>query len=127
MPCAVLACSAASFSTSSSFAPRATKLHPGMRSPHFSCLAIVSSLRRGGQVSASVSPNATECCDRSSSLDHLVGLDGYGARDGKAECPRGFPVDHELERRGLLHGEIGRARTLEDAVDEIRGAPVDIR
>src|SRR5262249_32825447 len=47
-------------------------------------------------------------------LDHLVGSYQQCLWDRQTDCLRGLQVDDQLELRRLLHGEIGRIRTLDD-------------
>src|SRR5438445_455253 len=60
------------------------------------------------------------------SLDDLVGPSEDRWRHGEAERLGGVEVDDQLERRGLLDRKIGRLGALEDPVDEIRGAAIEI-
>src|SRR6266849_3721903 len=50
-------------------------------------------------------------------LDHLVRPLQQGLRDRQPERLRGFQVDHQLELRRLLDGQVGRFGALEDLVD----------
>src|SRR5262249_10838405 len=54
--------------------------------------------------------------------DHLICAQQQGLRNHQAEGLGGLEVDDQLETAGLLHGEIGRLRTLEDLVG-VRGRP----
>jgi hypothetical protein len=49
-------------------------------------------------------------------LDDLGGLEQHVLRDGEAERLRRLEVDDEVERHGLLYGELGWYRTLKDLV-----------
>ena len=59
-------------------------------------------------------------------MDHFIGLEEEGWRDGQAEGLRGLEVDDQLERHRSLHRQVGRLGTLQDLVDEGGGAP-DVR
>ena len=50
-------------------------------------------------------------------LDHLVGAHQECFRDGQADGLGGLEVDDQLESGWLLHRQVGRFFTLEDAVD----------
>src|SRR5215831_17855968 len=50
-------------------------------------------------------------------LDHLICSRQQRWRDREADGLRGFGIDHQLERGGLLHGQVGGLRPLEDLVD----------
>src|SRR6267142_1647930 len=56
----------------------------------------------------------------SPSLDHSIGPQQHRRRDGKAERLRGLQVEDQLERRGLLDGEIRRLGAVEDLVHQTR-------
>src|SRR5262249_27891412 len=64
---------------------------------------------------------------RSNLLDYLIRSQQQRWRDGEAERLGRLEVDHELELRGLLDGQIGRLRALENLIDVGGGAPPDIR
>ena len=59
-------------------------------------------------------------------LDDLGRLGQDLLRDGQPKPLCGLEVDHEVERRGLFDGEIGRLGPLEDPVHVGGGAPVDL-
>ena len=44
------------------------------------------------------------------SLDHLVGADEDGLREGEAQGLGGLEVEDQLEARGLLDGQVSRVR-----------------
>src|SRR5438034_831754 len=58
-----------------------------------------------------------------SSFDDLIRPQQQRRRDRQTERLGGLEVNHELELRGLLDGEVARLRALEDLVDEGGGAP----
>jgi hypothetical protein len=49
-------------------------------------------------------------------FDHLIRSEQKRRRDGQAQRLGGLEVDHQLELRGLLNGEIGRLGPFEDLV-----------
>src|SRR3972149_5120560 len=61
------------------------------------------------------------------SFDHLVGPDEDRLRNGEAEGLRRLEVDHQLELRRLLHGEVRRLGALENLVDVVCRAPHEVR
>src|SRR5262249_59396564 len=54
---------------------------------------------------------------RAASFDHLVGTGEHGRRHVKAERPRGFQVDHQLELDWSLNGKLARPGAMQDTVD----------
>src|SRR5713101_2973582 len=60
-------------------------------------------------------------------LDDLIRPPQQRRRDREAEGLGGLEVDHQLELRGLLYGEIGRLRALEDLVHVSGGATPLVR
>jgi hypothetical protein len=50
-------------------------------------------------------------------LDHLVGAHQHRLRDRQAERPGGLEVDHQIELRRLLDGQVGGLGALKDLVD----------
>ena len=57
-------------------------------------------------------------CSRATSLfDHLIGAGDERRRYFKAKCFGGLQIDHQLELRRLLHGEVCGSRTLEDSIN----------
>src|SRR4029077_13951857 len=72
--------------------------------------------------------SAATCCHLAdASLDYLVGTGEQARRDGEAERLRGLKVDEQLELDWGLDGKLARLRTLEDAIDVGRRAPIVIR
>ena len=63
---------------------------------------------------------------RASSLDDLLGPHEHRGRDGEAEGLGGPQIDHDLELRRLLDGQVGGFRAPEDLVHEGRGATRDL-
>src|SRR5215831_17881097 len=61
-------------------------------------------------------PIAPSRCIRklTSSPDYLIGLEKDGWGDGQAEGLRGLQVDHQLEFRGPLDGQVGRLGAVQD-------------
>src|SRR5262249_44042694 len=59
----------------------------------------------------------TRLSDPGTLFDHLVGTGKHGRRNGEAEGPGGFEVDHQLILRRLLIRQISRTFATEDAVD----------
>ena len=49
-------------------------------------------------------------------LDHFVGTQQDGSRDGQGELGSN-EVEHKFERAGLLHRQVGRFGTIENAPD----------
>jgi hypothetical protein len=49
--------------------------------------------------------------------NHLDGLEEQGRRDGEAQGLGSLEVDDQLERHGLLDGEVARRGAFEDFVD----------
>ena len=68
--------------------------------------------------------NAPQCPP---SLYYLIGAKKEGGRNGESEKFRRVAVDHELELRGLLDGEIGGLGALENLVYVGSCAPVQFR
>jgi hypothetical protein len=62
-----------------------------------------------------------------SSADHLVRLEEERRRDGEAQGLGGLEVDDQLERRGLLHGQVGGRSAFEDFVHVRGGTPIQVR
>jgi len=60
--------------------------------------------------------------DQARSLDHLIRPLQERRRDREAEGPGGLEVDHQLELRRLLDGEVGRLGALENLIDVNRRA-----
>src|SRR3954451_13661690 len=60
------------------------------------------------------------------SFNHLVRGRQQRRRHGKVERLRGLEVDHQFELGRLLHRQVGRLLTLEDAIDVAGGAPVAV-
>jgi hypothetical protein len=58
-------------------------------------------------------------------LDDLVRSQQDGLRDRQAQRLRGFEVDDQLERGGLLDREIRRLYSFENLIDEVCGAATD--
>src|SRR5438105_14537667 len=58
------------------------------------------------------------------SLDHLIRPEQNRLRNGHTDLFRGFQIDHQLELRRLLDGEIGGFTAFGDLVYIWRGAPV---
>ena len=56
-------------------------------------------------------------------FNHLVGGVEEPFRSRQGECLSGFEIDHELELGWLLHWQIGRLFTFEDAIDIGCGPP----
>ena len=52
-------------------------------------------------------------------FDHLICLEEDRLRDREAERLRGLHVDHQLELRGLLDGQVAWFGTLEDLVGDV--------
>ncbi len=50
-------------------------------------------------------------------LDHFVGTQQDGSRDGQGERLGSIEVEHKFERAGLLHRQVGRFGTIENAPD----------
>lgn len=50
-------------------------------------------------------------------LDHFVGTQQDGSRDGQGERLSSIEVEHKFERAGLLHRQVGRFGTIENAPD----------
>jgi hypothetical protein len=59
-------------------------------------------------------------------VDHLVRSRQDRLRNGKAERLRGLHIDHKLELRGLLDGEVGRLSTFEDLIHVGGNPPVEV-
>jgi hypothetical protein len=59
--------------------------------------------------------------------DHLVGLEEERRGNGQSQGLDGLEVDHELERGGLLHGEISRLGAFEELVDVGGRPPISVR
>src|SRR5436309_10042886 len=59
-------------------------------------------------------------------LDHLVRLKEERLRNWEPESLRCLEVEHQLELGGLLNGDVGRLRALEDLVHEGGGAAVQV-
>ena len=59
-------------------------------------------------------------------LDDLIRPRQHRRRDREAERFGGLQVDHELELRGLLDGQVGGLGALEDLVDVDGGAPEQV-
>ena len=57
------------------------------------------------------------------SLDHLIRPPQQRRGDRQAEGLRGLEVDDEIELVGLLNGEVGGLRPLENLVDQVACAP----
>ena len=57
-------------------------------------------------------------------LDHFVCAGDERRRHVEAERVGGLEVDHQLEFRRQLHGQVGRPRSLEDAVNVSAGLPI---
>src|SRR5215470_17340006 len=57
-------------------------------------------------------------------LDHPISPGEQRWRNRQSERLGGLEVDNQLERGGLLDGEIGRLGTLEDLVHVGSGAPI---
>src|SRR5262245_55825330 len=60
-------------------------------------------------------------------FDHLVGAGEQRRRHAKAESLRRGQVDDEIEFRRLLDGDIGRFRSAQNLIDQLGGAPVQVR
>ena len=58
--------------------------------------------------------------------DELVSLEEEGWGNGQAEGLGGFKIDHQLERGGLLHGEVSGLGPLEDLVHVGGRAPIQV-
>src|SRR5438128_3159583 len=54
-------------------------------------------------------------------FDHVIRAQEQRLRDREAERSRRLQIDHQLERRRLLDGEVRRLCALEDLIDEGRG------
>src|SRR5437773_2482398 len=70
--------------------------------------------------SASLALERGRACGRAPAhdlLDDLIRPQQQGPGDGKAERVRSLEVDHQLELRGLLDGQIPRLGALQDLVD----------
>ncbi len=65
-----------------------------------------------------------ECSEVRSLLDDLGGLAQDRGRDGQARLTGGLQVDHEVERRGKLDGDLAGRRAFEDAIDVGGGATI---
>ena len=52
------------------------------------------------------------------SADNLVGLDEEPWRNGEAQSLSGLQIDDQLERGGLLHGEVRRLRPVQDLIEQ---------
>ena len=50
-------------------------------------------------------------------LDHFVGTQQDGSRHGQGERPGSIEVEHKIECAGLLHRQVGRFCTIENAPD----------
>ena len=50
-------------------------------------------------------------------LEHFVGTQQDGSRDGQGERLGSIEVEHKFERAGLLHRQVGRFGTIENAPD----------
>src|SRR5262249_482312 len=61
------------------------------------------------------------------SLDQLISLADEQRRHFETERLGGLEVDHQLELRGLLDGQVGGLGALEDLVHVGSGAPKQIR
>src|SRR6267142_5391789 len=61
------------------------------------------------------------------SLDHLIRPPQQRRRDCQPERLGGLEVDHQLELRGLLDGQVAGLGTLENLAYVGRGAPPHIR
>src|ERR1700704_4183778 len=57
------------------------------------------------------------------SLNDFVSSGQDRLRDPQPERLGGFEIDHQLELRGLLDGQIAGLRALEDAIDVARRSP----
>ena len=64
---------------------------------------------------------------RRSSADHLSCLEEERRGDGEAESLSDLEIDDQLERHGLLHGQVPRLGSLEDSVYVVGGTPVQVR
>src|SRR5258706_9490384 len=60
-------------------------------------------------------------------IDHLIRPLQEGLGDGQAEGLGGPEVDHQLELRRLLDGEVGRLRAFQDLVHVRSCATIEIR
>src|SRR3972149_4444844 len=60
------------------------------------------------------------------SLDHLVGADEDGRREGEPQGLGGLHIDHQFEARGLLHGQVRWLGAFQDLVHVGGGAPVEV-
>jgi hypothetical protein len=60
------------------------------------------------------------------SLDHLVGAGEESPRHREAEDFRRLGVDDELELGRGLHRQVARYGALQDPVDIVGGAPVEV-
>ena len=54
---------------------------------------------------------------RLGSADNLVGLEDEPWRNGEAQGLSGLHIDDQLERGGLLHGEVRRLRPVQELID----------
>src|SRR5262245_60970168 len=61
---------------------------------------------------------------RGASFDHLIGAGEQRRRHLEAKRSRRFEVDDQLVLGWRLHRQIGWLRTLEDAIDVTRRAPI---
>src|SRR5262245_26955940 len=66
------------------------------------------------------------CSESASLFDYLVGHCKQCGRHLETECPGGLEVDHQLELRGLLDGQVSGLGALEDLVHVDSGTPKHI-
>src|SRR5262249_21007784 len=57
------------------------------------------------------------------SFGHLVSLNEDRLWHGKAEGPRGAPIQHQFEDRGLLDRQVRRLGAAQHLVEQLAGAP----
>src|SRR5262249_7690578 len=59
-------------------------------------------------------------------IDHVICPEQQRLRDRQPEGLRGLEIDHQLEGRRLLDGEIGGLGTSKQSIDVVRGARSDV-